>query len=773
MSGSDGPGLGDRVLVLAPTARDAETSQKILTKAGIESVVCRSMAEVCAAIDRGSGAALLTQEAILSDLTGCLTETLARQPHWSDFPLVVLTPSGANPPRAARALEAIGPMTLLKRPVSIAELVSTIRAALRDRLRQYRTRELMAEREEQAGALREANEQLAFVLEAGNLGSWQLDLDTGTIAASPLCKASFGLPPEADLSREMLLALAHPDDRDRVDRDIARSLDEHAEYDIESRTVWPDGSTHSVMVRGRADFDGRGTPVRMAGVSLDITDRKQAEDALRESERTFRFLAESMPQGVFTATAGGSIDYVNQVLADYVGRSVEVALDTSWTELVHPEDLETTRERWSESIATGRAFEVEHRVRRADGVYRWFLVRALPMKGADDRVLRWFGTSTDVEDMKQANKALQDADLRKDEFLAMLAHELRNPLAAVNNAVTVLKLSDVAENREWASDVVERQVKQLSRLIDDLLDVSRIRSGKIRLRRELVDAGPILAQAVELTRPLIEERRHRLTVAVDHGVLPVDADPIRLEQIAVNLLTNAAKYTDAGGRIWLTARREGGDIAIRVRDDGIGIPPDKLPEMFQLFAQGERSIARSEGGLGIGLTIVQRLAEMHGGSVSATSQGFGWGSEFTILIPAASPARAAESVASAPTRGAARGTRILVIDDNVDTARGMARLLKLLGNDVRFAHDGPSGVEIGRAFLPDFVLLDIGLPGMDGYQVAETLRSDGRLRQVVIIAISGYGQEEDRRRSKAAGFDHHLVKPVDHDALLVLLSRTH
>ena len=899
MNRPESTGREDLVLVLAPTAKDAEATREILVGAGIGCLVCRTIAEVCAEVDRGGAVALLTQEAILSDASNCLAGALGRQPEWSDFPLVVLTPSGSNPDRVARALDEVGPMTLLRRPVPIAELVSTIRAALRDRRRQYRTRELLLERDRQAGALREAGDRLAFALEAGRLGSWELDVATGSIACCETGRANFGLAPGDDLSLGRLLELVHPEDRGLLDSAVARALREGDGCDVECRFVRPVGEDRWLMLRGKAAVDARGIPRKMAGVSLDVTgrkraereiresderyrmlaenvqqlfwtcrpdgqcdylsrqwveytgipeadqlglawlplvihpddqaraiaawmaavedlapydleyrilgadgrhrwfktrgtpirgldgsilrwfgtctdidDQKQAEDALRESERTFRFLAESMPQVVWTADAEGRIDYVNRVLADYLGRSVEVALGTSWTEPIHPDDRALTRERWGESVATGRGYEVEHRLRRADGVHRWFLVRALAMRGPDGRVLRWFGTSTDVEEMKQANRALQDADHRKDEFLAMLAHELRNPLAAVNNAVTVLKLSDARENRDWAGDVVERQVKQLARLIDDLLDVSRIRNGKIRLRRERVDAGPILAQAVESTRPLIDARRHALEVAVDRLGLTVDADPTRLEQIAVNLLTNAAKYTEAGGRIWLSARREGDEVAIRVRDDGIGIPPEKLPEMFELFAQGERSIARSEGGLGIGLTIVQRLAEMHGGSVTATSEGLGRGSEFTVRLPAVAPAEATREVPPGPGRGPGRGARILVIDDNVDTARGMTRLLKLLGNEVRTAHDGPTGVEVGRDFLPDFVLLDIGLPGMDGYQVAEAFRGDPRLRDAVIIAISGYGQEDDRRRSKAAGFDHHLVKPVDHDALLTLLSRS-
>ena len=387
-----------------------------------------------------------------------------------------------------------------------------------------------------------------------------------------------------------------------------------------------------------------------------------------------------------------------------------------------------------------------------------------------DRKRQYARRSDFIERERQA-QALRENDRHKDEFLAMLAHELRNPLAAVNNAVTVLKMSADQESRNWASDVVERQVRQLVRLIDDLLDVSRITSGKIRLRKEFVETSAVLDQAIESARPLINERGHTLVVSVGREGLPLYVDATRVGQIALNLLTNAAKYTESGGRIELSATREGKQVVISVRDNGMGIPPEKLPEIFKLFAQGERSLARSEGGLGIGLTIVQKLAEMHGGSVEAHSEGLGRGSEFIVRLPLAHGPKNASMNAKRPHLPAGKGSRILVVDDNADTAIGVGRLLTLLGNEVVSVHDGPSALALARTFRPDFVLLDIGLPGMDGYQVAAALREDQAHKDIVIIAVSGYGQEEDRRRSQAAGFDHHLVKPVDFDSLVSLIWR--
>ena len=366
---------------------------------------------------------------------------------------------------------------------------------------------------------------------------------------------------------------------------------------------------------------------------------------------------------------------------------------------------------------------------------------------------------------------LRDNDARKDEFLAMLAHELRNPLAAINNSVRISSLSGRKEDVDWSMGIISRQLKHLSRLIDDLLDVSRISRGKIDLRRSVVDVGPILDSAIETVRPLAEERKHRLLVSIDREGLWADVDPTRLEQVATNLLVNAAKYSENEGTIRLSAAKQGDRIVISIKDQGVGIPPEKLPEMFELFAQGDRSLARSEGGLGIGLTVVKKLVELHGGTVHATSEGPGRGSEFTVAIPAAARAGGAERAADRPEPARRPPGRVLVVDDNVDTARGLARLLKLTGHQVHVVHGGPEAIEAAREFRPEVVLLDIGLPGMDGYRVAATLRREEFGQHAAIVAVSGYGQEEDRRRSREAGFDHHLVKPVDLDDLLALLAK--
>jgi two-component system CheB/CheR fusion protein len=365
---------------------------------------------------------------------------------------------------------------------------------------------------------------------------------------------------------------------------------------------------------------------------------------------------------------------------------------------------------------------------------------------------------------------LADADRHKNQFLAMLAHELRNPLAAVRNAVEISTRSGSKEDLEWSRDVTARQVGNFAHLINDLLDVARITEGKIQLHKELIDAAQVVRHALEAVKPIVEERKHELLLSYTSTDLRLEADTTRLEQILVNLLTNAAKYTPPGGRIQLIAGVEGNEVVFRVRDNGLGIRPELLPKVFDLFTQGDRSLDRAEGGLGIGLTLVRSLAELHGGTVAATSDGPGNGSEFVVRLPAAEARTRTESDGKREASAqAARRFRVLVVDDNVDTANGMARLLGLSGHEVRVAHNGPDALIAAREHRPEVMLLDIGLPGMDGYELATTLRGEEWSKDSVLIAVSGYGEEQARDRSKAVGFNHHLVKPVNFDTVLALI----
>jgi PAS domain S-box-containing protein len=370
--------------------------------------------------------------------------------------------------------------------------------------------------------------------------------------------------------------------------------------------------------------------------------------------------------------------------------------------------------------------------------------------------------------------ALRESDRRKDEFLAMLAHELRNPLAPILNAAQILRMKGPpVPELQWARDVIDRQVQQMTRLIDDLLDVSRITRGRIELRKEQVELATVVGSAVEASRPLIEKWGHRLTVKIPEEPIRLDADLTRLSQALSNLLNNAAKYTDKGGHIWLTAERQSNDVVIRVRDNGIGIPREMLPHIFEMFRQLDRSLERSEGGLGIGLTLVQRLVEMHGGTVEAHSSGQGKGSEFVLRLPLAmeqSHWPKPQDVADRQKVALPVKRCILVVDDNQDSADSITLLLRAAGNEVHTAYDGSEAVRLSAECQPDVVLLDIGLPTLSGYDAARLIRQQPGGPDRILIALTGWAQDEDRRKSKEAGFDHHLTKPIDFGVLRQLLS---
>jgi signal transduction histidine kinase len=383
----------------------------------------------------------------------------------------------------------------------------------------------------------------------------------------------------------------------------------------------------------------------------------------------------------------------------------------------------------------------------------------------------------EVAERQRAEAALQDVDRRKNAFLATLSHELRNPLAAIANAARLLELAGRGEPRlDAARDVLGRQIAHLVRLVDDLLDVSRITTGKISLRREPVDLAGVVARAVETALPQVTERRQRLTVSVPPEPLWVDGDPVRLAQVVANLLANAVKYTGEEGRIELALGRTAeamtptAEAVLRVKDTGIGIAPKVLPRIFDLFSQGEQDLNRPEGGLGVGLALVRELVALHGGSVRVASAGPGEGTEFEVRIPMiAAPARAPAGPAERPARTGTGARRVLVVDDNQDSAESLAALLEALGHEVHAAHDGRQALELAR-LAPDLVLLDIGMPGMSGHEVARRLRADTGLCDTVLIALTGYGTDEDRRASREAGFDGHLVKPIDFDALERILA---
>jgi PAS domain S-box-containing protein len=509
---------------------------------------------------------------------------------------------------------------------------------------------------------------------------------------------------------------------------------------------------------------------RVAGVILvfrDVTEKRRAELI---SER-LAAIVESSDDIIASKTLDGVITTWNKGAERILGYAADEVIGRHVSMLMPPELVEDMPKILGRVRRGEKVDHYQTRRRRKDGTIIDVSLTVSPIRNAEGEIVGASKIGRDITAEKLIEAERREAERRKDEFLAMLAHELRNPLASISNATQLFGKLEAEEELLWAKGVILRQVQHLSRMIDDLLDVSRITRGTIGLRAEPLSLSPIIGSAIEAVRPLLEERKHELNVSLAPGPLRLEADPLRIEQILVNLLTNAAKYTDAGGRIWLAVWPEGKDIVIKVADTGIGLPPDLRPRVFDLFTQGDRSAARSEGGLGIGLTLVQKLAELHGGSVTAASEGAGKGSEFTVRLPALDESAAGTEGPTKTTTPIARGvSRVLVVDDNVDTVRGLAKLLKLLGHDVCVAHDGPAAIEAARSHRPEVVILDIGLPGMDGYEVAGRLRREECCRDAVIIAVSGYGQEGDRRRSEEAGFDHHLVKPVDYSILTALFA---
>lgn len=505
---------------------------------------------------------------------------------------------------------------------------------------------------------------------------------------------------------------------------------------------------------------------------LEERDEMMAKE--QQQARIFDTTLSSIADFAYTFDREGRFIYVNKALLDLWGMQLADAVGKTFFELPYPPEMAAKLHgQIRQVLETRESLRDETSYTNPAGLTGYYEYIFSPVFGSDGAVEVVAGSTRDISERRRTEEALRDAGRRKDEFLAMLSHELRNPLASVGNAVAVLKIASEPEESEWAVGVIERQTHNLARLIDDLLDVSRITTGKIRLRRAVCDVATILDRACESARPLMTDRKHEFVCTYQPGTLWIEGDAMRVEQIVMNLLTNAAKYTPPMGRIELSAVRQNGNILIAVRDNGMGIAPRRLPEMFELFAQGERSIARSEGGLGIGLTIVRRLAEMHGGRVDAHSEGANRGSTFTVRLPAVAAPVAAPHVPSAThPKETADFRRVLLVDDNVDTAQALGRLLKRAGHSISLAHDGPQALELARRDSPHAIVLDIGLPGMDGFEVVRQLRQETDCSGALIIAVTGYGQDEDRHRALEAGFDHHLVKPVDVDELKRLLAKS-
>jgi PAS domain S-box-containing protein len=498
----------------------------------------------------------------------------------------------------------------------------------------------------------------------------------------------------------------------------------------------------------------------------DWANRKLREDA----EQQYRLLTENVKDfAIFLLDTNGKIATWNSGAERILGYKEEEIIGQPYAIIFTPQDIVKNQPQYELQIARDKSRSEDERWHvRKDGSQFWASGVVTPLWDEDGKLRGFAKVMRDITARKRAETELAEANRRKDEFLAMLGHELRNPLAPITNSVHALRSEQLTSpTAQEAIAMIDRQAKRLTRLVDDLLDVSRITTGKIHVRKERVDLHTIITHAVETTRHLVESRKLELTVSLPTESIWLEADPARMEQVMSNLISNAAKYTEPGGHIWLTVERQGPEAIVSIADTGIGILPEMLPDIFELFVQGDRSLDRAQGGLGIGLTLVKALVQMHEGRVLARSPGVGKGAEFIVRLPVVAevlPIQPQESPAPIP-RG--RSLRLLVVDDSKDTVDSLAMVMRANGHEVSTANSGPAGLRSALEEPFEAVLLDLGLPGIDGYEIATRIREkDGK---ILLIAITGYGQATDRERSKKSGFDHHLVKPVDPMKLQSLL----
>ena len=541
---------------------------------------------------------------------------------------------------------------------------------------------------------------------------------------------------------------------------VAEAGDEQAGYSLRAPAARL-GEVEVVV----AAFNEMLTEVQSRTLELE-----RSNAALRASEKLYRAIGESIDFGVWICDAQGRNVYASESFLRLVGITQEQCSSMGWADVLHPDDVQETMTAWQECVRTGSHWYREHRYLGADGLCYSVLAQGVPIRDDEGRTTGWAGINLDIGRLKNTEAALRRADQRKDEFLATLAHELRNPLAPIRHAAKLLESADRdASQRTWAREVIARQVQRMSLLLDDLLEVSRITRGRLELRKQREQLAAIVRTAVETVRPLIDAKKHDLTVSLPSEPIEVYVDPLRLSQALSNLLTNAAKYMDAGGQIQLRVWIEREELNFSVKDRGIGLDAAVIPTLFEMFSQVESAIDRSEGGLGIGLALVNGLVTLHGGTLSASSAGLGRGSEFVIQLPVESvliteSTPVAKVAAPVTRRGFAR-CRIVVADDNRDGAASLTRVLADSGHEVMTAYSGEEAVALCERERPQVVVLDIGMPDLTGYEVAERIRATDWGQGILLLAITGWGHEQDKARAHAAGFDHHLTKPAEPDEI--------
>jgi hypothetical protein len=650
-----------------------------------------------------------------------------------------------------------------------------------------------------SGAERDdARARLSAAMQAAEVSTWVWAVPGDRLFGEESLAEMFNLSP-ADQREEAVgryLQSVHPEDLPRVRQTLEASLaSDAATYEAEYRVAKPDGSWRWLTTRGRIDRDVTGTPVRVIGVVLDITARKQSElavlEAQHETEERLRHLADTLPQLVWISRADGISEFYNKRWFDYVGIGENQSITNAQS--LHPDDRAASAASWAHALETGEPYEIECRVKRSDGEYRWFLARALPLRDREGRIAKWFGTCTDIHEQKRnveirerllvdertAREEAERNNRMKDEFLATLSHELRTPLNAIVGWAELMKRNHDEETLREGAEVIERNARIQTQLIEDLLDMSRIVSGKIRLDVQLINPVVFVEAAVETVTPAARAKNIHLKTAIEREAGFVLGDPGRLQQVIWNLLSNAIKFTPSDGSVSLSLGRSDSRLEISVVDSGQGIDPQFLPYVFERFRQADASAARRHGGLGLGLAIVKQLVELHGGTVRAHSAGLNQGATFTVNLPLHTiQTIGADGLDVAPAESGSRdarrlnGLNVLLVDDEPDARELVARLLRASGASVVSAGSGIEALALRQRQRPDILISDIGMPGMDGYELLRRMREgeDPQAERVPAVALTAFARSEDRTRALLAGFLVHVSKPVQPSELVATVA---
>lgn len=881
------------MLIVAPIGKDAELATAVLRENGIFARPCRDLREAAQHVGTETSAIIVAEEALVASEVALLLEVLAKQPAWSDLPLIALTSSASE--HISGRIDAIfgakANVTLLERPLHAVTLVSAARAALRARRRQYEVRDLfqqreaalarvsdafaaldpewryiyvnevaaaraglkreemigrniwevypqsvggnfhkhvmravetqrpqsfeqfyerwncwletriypaaeagvaifradITERKRQEQLMREAERKvqeseavLRLALEAAGAGTFDYRSDSREMRLGARAKQLLGFKIEHEPTLHELIAFLHRDDRGKVLHALLDALRGGGKsIDVEFRMIRPnDGAERWIAATGRALLQGAGVAARCIGTVLDVTERRHAREALAESERRFRTMADAMPQLAWTAKADGNIFWYNRRWYEYTGTTPEQMAGWGWQTVHDPAQLPRVLERWKHSLATGEPFEMVFPLRGADGVFRPFLTRVEPLKDSEERVVQWFGTNTDVDELKRTQDALQeakraaeDANRAKDRFLAMISHELRTPLTPVLMTIGALQRDSSINDATRADlEVIHRNIELEALLIDDLLDLTRVAHGKLELHNDAVDIHALLSHAISISAADIGAKQLFVIQNLEAAEHHAWADAARLQQVFWNLVKNAVKFTPPGGEVRVNTRNEADHhIVVEVCDTGVGIAPELLPRIFDAFEQGGRAVTSEFGGMGLGLAISKSIIDLHHGSIVAQSGGRDAGATFIVTLQAIATSMLKGPVYSVePSASKSAAARILLVEDHEDTARVLSRMLERAGYVVTHAQTIARARQLAARERFDLVISDLGLPDGSGLELMRELHERDR---IVGIALSGFGTTEDIAASRAAGFTEHLVKPVDWDRLRVAVER--